>query len=187
LDELATTTLVLQADARRVAAPGFWHEALAAGCPNRDGHPQFDFVLTSPPYWNMLRQSRGNVLSAQQERAAKGLDTWYSDAPQDLGNIADYDAFVEALGEVFDGLQPYLREGKYLVVVVQNLRAPDGEVKPLAWDLTRRLGRTWLFQGERIWCQNTKKLGIWGYPHVFVPNYHHHYCLIFRNLPPPTA
>jgi hypothetical protein len=36
------------------------------------------------------------------------------------------------------------------------------------------------FQGERIWCQDSKKLGIWGYPTVFVPNYHHHYCLIFR-------
>lgn len=65
--------------------------------------------------------------------------------------------------------------------MVQNVRDTDGEVKPLAWDLTRRLSQTFSFQGERIWCQNSKPLGIWGYPTVFVPNYHHHYCLIFRN------
>jgi len=61
-------------------------------------------------------------------------------------------------------------------------------VRMLAWDLARRIERPgraatrWLFQGERIWCQNTKPLGIWGYPAVFVPNYHHHYCLIFRKV-----
>jgi hypothetical protein len=69
--------------------------------------------------------------------------------------------------------------------LAQSLRAPDGIVRPLAWDLARRLSRRLLFQGERIWCQNTKLLGIWGYPRLFVPNYHHHYCLIFRRPPPP--
>lgn len=172
--------VVLNADCRRVAEPGFWDAALAAGCPSVDGRPRFDFVLTSPPYWQMLRTTRGGVHSSQQARAAKGLDTHYSDDDGDLGNIADYDAFVEALGGVFDGLLPLVKPRRYLVIVLQNLRAPDGEVKPLAWDVARRVGRTWLFQGERIWCQNTKKLGIWGYPTTFVPNYHHHYCLVFR-------
>ena len=66
-----------------------------------------------------------------------------------------------------------------VVVVAQNLRAPDGTIVTLAWDIQRTLGERLLFQGERIWCQNSKRLGIWGYPTVFVPNYHHHYCLIF--------
>jgi len=80
-------------------------------------------------------------------------------------------------------------------VVAQNLRDPEGRIRPMAWDLARRIegasaasyrsnskgGRArWVLQGERIWCQNTKPLGIWGYPKIFVPNYHHHYCLIFR-------
>ncbi len=65
-------------------------------------------------------------------------------------------------------------------LVAQNLRDPQGEVRTIPWDLARRLARQWQFQGERIWCQNTKPLGIWGYPKIFVPNYHHHYCLVFR-------
>jgi 16S rRNA G966 N2-methylase RsmD len=172
--------VVISDDSRQAARPGFWDAAVAAGCPTVEGRPQFDFVITSPPYCTMLRTSRGGVLSAHKERAAKGLDTHYSDNDADLGNLSDYDAFVEALGGVFDGLHPFVRPGRYVVIVLQNFRAPDGRVRPLAWDVARRVALSYAFQGERIWCQNTKKLGIWGYPKVFVPNYHHHYCLIFR-------
>jgi hypothetical protein len=30
-----------------------------------------------------------------------------------LGNVRDYDPFVEALGKIFDGMAGLLREGKY--------------------------------------------------------------------------
>ncbi len=180
-----TQALVLQGDARRVNDPDFWSAfpALTRGSrlATRD-LPQFDFILTSPPYWDMLHHPRGGVKSKHQERIEGGLDQVYSHEPADLGNIPEYEAFVESLGEVFDRCAQVLKPGKYLVVVAQNLRTPGGEVKPLAWDLARRLSQSYLFQGERIWCQNSKRLGIWGYPKVFVPNYHHHYCLIFRNV-----
>ncbi len=177
--------LVLRGDARKLTQPEFWQprraQLEASGIAFFRNLPQFDFIITSPPYWRMLRTSRGGVFSKQKQRAAQGLDTKYSDAREDLGNITDYDEFVAVLGEVLGGLSRLVPAGKYLVVVVQNLRDPSGEVRPLAWDLARRVGKTrWQFQGERVWCQNTKPLGIWGYPKVFVPNYHHHYCLVFR-------
>lgn len=175
---------VLCADARRVAEPELWQTSALDGLERGpDGLPQFDFIMTSPPYWRMLRTSRGGVLSTHKMRARAGLDTYYSDCPDDLGNIEDYNEFIEQLGRIFDACARVLREGKYLVVVMQNLRAPTGEILPLAWDMARRISRTFLLQGERIWCQNSKKLGIWGYPKIFVPNYHHHYCLIFRKTP----
>ena len=170
--------VVLPADACHLTDPALWSDCPAGD----DGQlPQFDFIITSPPYWNMLRQSRGGVESTHKKRNRKGLDTHYSESENDLGNIEDYDEFIEALGGVFDQCQRLLKPDKYMVVVAQNLRVADGYVVPLAWDLQRRISRTFSFQGERIWCQNTKPLGIWGYPKVFVPNYHHHYCLIFRN------
>jgi len=182
LDELYEG--VIEGDAMRINDPELWlslHDELTkAGLAFEDGLPQFDFIITSPPYWNMLRTSRGGVESKHKLRAKQKLDTHYSDAAADLGNITDYDQFIEAIGAVFDRVHACLAPGKYLVVVAQNLRAPNGEVKPLAWDLARRISRSFLFQGEKIWCQNTKPLGIWGYPTVFVPNYHHHYCMIFR-------
>ena len=178
---------VITGDATRIAEADVWvplrGELEQTGLRFEDGLPRFDFVITSPPYWNMLRTSRGGVESKHKLRAKQKLDTHYSDAAADLGNITDYDQFIEAIGAVFDRVHACLAPGKYLVVVAQNLRAPDGEVRPLAWDLARRISRSFLFQGEKIWCQNTKPLGIWGYPTVFVPNYHHHYCMIFRKAP----
>jgi 16S rRNA G966 N2-methylase RsmD len=172
---------VREGDARRVAEAAFWAPEAPPELPmGENGLPQFDFVMTSPPYWDMLHHSRGGVESTHKRRAKKGLDTAYSDDPADLGNVGSYEEFV---GEVCGALREaaaLLRPGRYMVVVAQNLRAPSGQVVTLAWDIQRELSRTLQFQGERIWCQNSKRLGIWGYPTVFVPNYHHHYCLIFR-------
>jgi DNA modification methylase len=174
---------VIEGDSRQIATPAFWQQG-----PGPEHYaerlPQFDFIITSPPYWNMLHTSRGGVLSAQKRRARRGLDTHYSSAEEDLGNVESYEDFIESLGTVFDACARLLKPRKYLVCVVQNCRTPEGEVKPLAWDLARRISRTLSFQGERIWCQDSKPLGIWGFPKVFVPNYHHHYCLIFQNTRP---
>jgi DNA modification methylase len=192
VQDAAPPQAVLRGDARDIGRADFWRERRAnleaAGLTFARGLPQFDFAITSPPYWRMLRTSRGGVFSKHKQRAAQGLDTAYSDDRRDLGNISRYEDFIESLGRVFDATRRCVKEGKYLVVVAQNLRAPDGHVRMLAWDLARRIERPgraatcWLFQGERIWCQNTKPLGIWGYPKIFVPNYHHHYCLIFRKV-----
>jgi len=179
--ELGGDARIVRADAREVADAHTWRglEAMPVGA---DGLPRFDFIMTSPPYWNMLRTSRGGVESTHKLRAKDGLDTDYGDEPGNLGLITDYEDFIEALGEVFDGCATLLAPEKYLVIVAQNVRVPEGHVRPLAWDLAERVSRTLSFQGERIWCQDSKRLGIWGYPTTFVPNYHHHYCLIFRNI-----
>ncbi|MGI5817168.1 MAG: DNA methyltransferase [Armatimonadota bacterium] len=171
---------VIRADARQIGSPDLWRDGPAPV--GDDGLPRFDFIMTSPPYWNMLRKSRGGVHSTHKERAAQGLDTDYGESDGNLGLIEQYDDFVEALGNIFEACGQLLRPRKYLVVVAQNVRVPDGYVRPLAWDIARRVSRApgLSFQGERIWCQDSKKLGIWGYPTTFVPNYHHHYCLIFR-------
>jgi DNA modification methylase len=145
------------------------------------GFPSVDLVLTSPPYWDMLSKGRGGVVSVHRKRAAAGLLTVYSSDPRDLGNLHDYDRFLASLTGVLRDAGRLLAPGRYLVVVLQNLRDETGRIRRLAWDVTERLdGPELAFQGERIWCQDDKPLGIWGYPSTFVPNYHHHYCLIFR-------
>ncbi len=142
--------------------------------------PQVDFVITSPPYWDMLAHSRGNVESVHKRRQKAGLDLTYSERPEDLGNLTDYHAFLQELVGIFQGVASRLKKGGYLVVVLQNLRSPEGRMVPLAWDLARELDRFLVFKGERVWCQDNKPLGIWGYPSEFVSNVHHHYCLIFK-------
>ena len=139
-------------------------------------------IITSPPYWNMLKKSRGNVKSTHKERLEKGLEAFYSDSSKDFGNITEKKVFLNLLSKSLINLYKYLEDKGYLVVIIQNFRDQSGEMKPIAWDLAKKLSRKYIFKGEKIWCQSNKKLGIWGYPSEFVSNVHHHYCLIFKKV-----
>ena len=142
--------------------------------------PTFDYLITSPPYWDMLRKSRGGNDSVQRSRGQQGLKQYYSDSEKDLGNIPSYCEYIEVLGMLFGGLKTMLRDKAYLTVVVQNMRDVDGLLKPIAWDLARRMSEDYELRQEMIWCQDNKKLGCWGYPNTYVSNVHHHYCLMFQ-------
>ena len=142
------------------------------------GLSTFDYVLTSPPYWDMLR-SRG-AATQRKRRGAVDLDVYYSDDPQDLGNIGDYDHFVEKLVVIYVGLKPLLCEKAYLTIIVKNVKK-GGKIYPLAWDLGRELGKTYALKDEKIWCQDDIRLAPYGLGSAWVSNTFHHYCLQFRN------
>ncbi len=138
--------------------------------------PQADYCLTSPPYWDMLRRKG---FEGQRERRARGLPLAYSDDAADLGNIADYDRFVQEVGAIFDQVHALLRPGAYLTVVVKNVKKGN-RMYPLAWDLARRLGERFTLKDERIWLQDDQRLAPYGMFHAWVSNTHHPYCLNFR-------
>jgi DNA modification methylase len=142
--------------------------------------PQVDFCITSPPYWNMLRKSRGHIKSTAHKRKESGLDVYYSEDKNDIGNLVEYSDYLDALFRIFEQVYSLLRNQKYLVVIVQNIRTEEGEMIPVAWDLAKKLSNLYVLKQEKIWCQNNKMLGIWGYPFTYVSNVHHHYCLIFE-------
>jgi len=146
----------------------------------KHGIKQVDFCITSPPYWNMLKKSRGHVFSLQKRRKAMGLEEYYSDDPKDLGNIEDYEKYLDALCDVYAQVHEVLQPGRYLVIICQNILTPEGEMIPFAWDLARKLSGLYILKQERLWLQDNKLLGIWGYPFRYVSNVHHHYCLVFE-------
>lgn len=140
-----------------------------------------DFIITSPPYWNILKKKRGNSDSQHTQRKNKSLKLYYSDNENDLGNINDYNIFLRELRKVFKNCFNILKNNGYMVVIIQNFRNSDGHYITLAWDLVKKLEQCgFSFEGEQIWCQEDKQLGIWGFPSKFISNVHHHYCLIFR-------
>ncbi len=145
-----------------------------------DESPLFDYVITSPPYWNMLRKSRGGNDSVQKQRMLDGLKQYYSDSSKDLGNIEVYNEYINSVCGILNGLSSLLSEKAYLTVVAQNMRDVDGILKPIAWDLGRELSKNYDLRQEMIWCQDNKRLGCWGYPTTYVSNVHHHYCIILQ-------
>ena len=142
------------------------------------GLPQFDYVLTSPPYWDMLHAAGAET--QRKRRSSAGLDVTYSDDPQDVGNIHEYDLFVEKLVAIYAGLKPLLSERSYLTIIVKNVKK-GGKIYPLAWDLARELGKTYALKDEKIWCQDDIRLAPYGLGSAWVSNTFHHYCLQFRN------
>jgi DNA modification methylase len=140
--------------------------------------PEIDYVITSPPYWDMLH-ARGAATQAKRRKAAT-LDVTYSDDPGDLGNIRDYSVFLDRLAGIYEGLKPYLRARAYLTIIVKNVKK-GGVIYPLAWDLAKRLGDTYILKDEKIWCQDNQRLAPFGMGNAWVSNTFHHYCLQFRN------
>ena len=140
--------------------------------------PQIDFCITSPPYWAMLHKIDVN----QKMRIENGLDTSYGNLPKDLGNINDYNEFLDELCIVFDKVYDLLRPGAYLTIIVQNVVNRNVMV-PFAWELAIKLTRApyrYTLKKEKIWCQDHKNLHPFGYPYSWVSNTHHHYCLVFQ-------
>ena len=140
--------------------------------------PPVDYVITSPPYWDMLH-ARG-ASTQKNRRSAAELDVFYSADPNDLGNITDYEEFIERLTRIYTGMKPILRPGAYLTIIVKNIKK-GGKIYPLAWDLARQLSETYTLKDERIWCQDNQRLSPYGLGNAWVSNTFHHYCLQFKN------
>jgi len=143
------------------------------------GERLFDFIITSPPYWNQLE--RNNI--RQKNRKESGLDTRYSKKKEDLGNIKEYEDFIEKQARIFDEVFDITKPGGYLTVITNNVYF-DSRLYPLAFDtaisLTKRGDKSWTLKDEKIWLQNDKPLLPLGVNNAWVGNRHHQYCLIFR-------
>ncbi len=138
--------------------------------------PELDYVITSPPYWNMLNMRGAEVQAA---RKAKGLQTNYSDDDNDLGNLDDYQGFLDILVDIYDKTIAKLKNGGHFTIVVKNIKK-KGNHYPLAFDLTKRLVNFIQLKHIGFWCQDDLQIAPYGYKHTWVSNTFHHYCLTFQ-------
>jgi DNA modification methylase len=138
----------------------------------------FDFIVTSPPYWNILN----TVDHKNGERVKNGLDHKYSEAENDLANIIEYEDFLNELSAFFDACSKYLKKGKYMNIVVSDFRKKD-KYYVFHADLAKKIEEQGNFKlkGIRILYQRHKSIYPYGYPFSFVPNLHHQNVLIFQN------
>ena len=139
--------------------------------------PPVDYVFTSPPYWDMLHARGSKTQRVRRENAE--LDVFYSNDSRDLGNLSDYDEFLDQLCCIYESIQPLIRDKAYMTIIVKNIKK-GGTIYPLAWDIAKRLGKTYALKDERIWCQDNIPLAPYGMGSAWVSNTFHHYCLQFR-------
>jgi DNA modification methylase len=158
----ATDYQLIQGDARRIA-----------------GIVRFpiDLCLTSPPYWDILNQSR---------TADRRAPRHYGNLPNDLGNVSEYDDFLENLILVFQNIYSLLRPGGYCCIVIMDLRKKD-RFYPLHMDLVAELVKTGFTLDDMIiWNRHHEynQLRPLGYPYVFRVNRIHEYILIMQKRHP---
>lgn len=146
-----------------------------------------DFLLTSPPYANLLRSVKGNF--AYKWREQSDIDPIsnprpYSDLDNDIGNM-DYADGIALLGEIMDKCFQVQKPDSYAVWVVKDFRNSrkgipyvnfHGDIIALAtsagytlWDI-------------RIYDQTTfRPLVVLGYPsRNYYLNIGHSYILVFK-------
>ncbi|OGO26837.1 MAG: hypothetical protein A2W33_09195 [Chloroflexi bacterium RBG_16_52_11] len=140
--------------------------------------PAIDYVLTSPPYWNMLHAH--GFETQKTRRSSAELDLIYSTDPNDLGNQPDYEVFLEKLVSIYQDMQPFLQVSAYITIIVKNIKK-GGKMYPLAWDIAHHVGKVYTLKDEKIWCQDNQRLAPYGLGNAWVSNIFHHYCLQFRN------
>lgn len=140
----------------------------------------FDFIVTSPPYWNILEKKDHKA----NERVINGHDTKYSESENDLGNISDYGKFLNELSQIFLTCHDLLKPGKYMCIIVSDFRHKS-EFYPFHSDLMNKLTdkslkKHFQLKGIKVLIQNAKKLFPYGYPFSYVENIHHQYILILQ-------
>jgi len=134
------------------------------------------FSISSPPYWNVLNRSTKDF---KNNRTKRGFDVNYSIDKEDLGNINDYELFLEKLAKIYLDIFDLLKDGGYLTVIVKNIKK-EGKMYPLAWDLAHILSKKYVLKDEKLWIQDKISLAPYGYPSAWASNILHHYCLIFQ-------
>jgi len=139
---------------------------------------EFDFIVTSPPYWKILEKAVDH--KSKRERLSKNLPTKYSENEADLGNIENYDEFLNELNKVFAQCFRVLKKGKYMCVIVSDFRRREKLIMYHA-DLAKKICDIgFILKAVNVLVQDSKTLYPYGYPYDYVPNINHQFILIFR-------
>ena len=136
-----------------------------------------DLVVTSPPYWNILKKKDHKAKSTREDA---NLDTQYSNLENDLGNIDSYDLFLTELQKVFKECFRVIKNKKHLIIVVSDFRNKS-KLYMFHSDITAKIEELgFVTKGCNILYQRHKRVFPYGFPYSYVPNIHHQYILIYQ-------
>jgi DNA modification methylase len=144
-----------------------------------------DFVATDPPYNVQLPMTMAGGRLAEAHANRRTDYAMVSDLAGDLANLADYPAFLDAMGGILAEVHRVLRPGRYAVLIVRDAYQA-GRYLFTAADLAGRAADVGLVpKGDIAWYQAGTRLRPYGYPRSFVPNIAHQHIVVLRKPPPP--
>lgn len=128
-----------------------------------------DFIVTSPPYWNLKNYKTSSQLGLGQT----------------------YEEYLVELKKVFDECKRVLKDGRFFALNI-GTRVSDGELKHIPSDTIQMLGKMgFTLRKEIIWTKPKGTQGLWQrgvtqflkskpYPREANFNIQHEYILIFQ-------
>lgn len=139
---------------------------------------KFDFILTDPPYGEMLSKKR---TGQKKKKTGVAVATPFTNHENDLGNM-ERENFLESLKNIIAKSAEYLKPKGYVAVFVKDLQPNGNGHNMLHCYITTKLLEIpdLSFKGYKIWYDATQKLYPFGYPHAFVSNQFHQFIMIFR-------
>ena len=139
---------------------------------------KFDFILTDPPYGEMLSKKR---TGQKKKKTGVAAATPFTNHETDLGNM-ERENFLESLKNIIAKSAEYLKPKGYIAVFVKDLQPNGNGHNMLHCYITTKLLEIpdLSFKGYKIWYDATQKLYPFGYPHAFVANQFHQFVMIFR-------
>ena len=138
----------------------------------------FDFILTDPPYGDMLSKKRTG------ERKKKKKDdsaTPFTNLKEDLGNM-DKETFLEELKLIIKLCVKKLKNKGYVAIFVKDVQPRGKELNMLHYEIANKLNEipNLYYKGMKIWYDKTINLYPFGYPYAYTMNQLHQYILFFR-------
>lgn len=164
-----------------------WQYLLGDSLEVLDEVPQADYIVTSPPYYNILRNNGKGIRHANGKayrRGARDGVEAYGDHPNDLGNFEKYSDFLSALSRIMEKALKCLRPGRYCTIIISDFTVEKAEVAVQA-DVAQLMQRVGFeFVGNTVLLQRVKPLFPFGYPYAYKINHHHHNMISFRRPGP---
>ena len=131
------------------------------------GKKTVDLIMMHPPYWDIIK---------------------FTDKPEDLSNISDYQKFMKKFIESVANFYKFLKVGKYMVLVVGDLYR-NSEVIPLGFNMMNAIRRNFPCKLKGIVIKdlvgNRAQLGVeslWRYRALKSDNFlfKHEYIFVFK-------
>lgn len=144
----------------------------------------FDYVVTSPPYHNILKNKASGLRSDNSKKgyrngSRQGVD-YYSENENDLGNQKTFDDFLNLLSVVMQNIYLKLKEGKYCSIIISDFTVDKKEVCVQACVVKMMQEIGYEFVGTITLLQDNKPLYPFGYPFAYKINHHNQNIINFR-------
>lgn len=151
-----------------------------------DELPEVDYIVTSPPYHNILRNKGQGIRKDNSDKgfrngSREGVE-YYSEHPEDLGNKNDYIDFLDSLKSIMGKAYLKLKNKKYCSIVISDFTVNKKEIN-VQGDIVKLMSEIGFeFVGTIILLQDSKPLYPFGYPYAFKINHMHQNIINFRKV-----